>query len=135
LEEFINPVETQTQTETIQVETKKRRTKKEMEEARQMGREDISSINLGLSQFNPTFKTNPISLMKPNASTSLLENEPTPVNVITPLTVATPNRKNTWDNLLQRYQVLTGTDFQRRKGYTKTQFQKLVEKMEQREDI
>jgi len=33
-------------------ETKKRRNKTQMEEARQMGREDINSIQLGLSQFN-----------------------------------------------------------------------------------
>jgi hypothetical protein len=33
-------------------ETKKRRNKTQMEEARQMGKEDINSIQLGLSQFN-----------------------------------------------------------------------------------
>ena len=121
---------------------KKRRTKKEMEEAKQMAREDIASINLGLTQFNPT---NQLSLMKPTGSTNIIGSESgseseseSGFNVITPLTTTTAlssltpltARRNTWSDLLQRYQVLTGTAFQRRKGYTKQEFIKLIEKME-----
>jgi len=45
----------------IEAEKRTRRTKKEMEEARQMGREDIASINLGLYQFEPSFEKPQIS--------------------------------------------------------------------------
>jgi len=44
---------------------KTRRNREQMAEARQMEREDIASINLGLAQFNPTFKSEKITAELP----------------------------------------------------------------------
>jgi hypothetical protein len=53
----------------------KRRNKQQMEEAKQMGREDISSVQLGLSRFNytPPISTQPIDAMSEISTEPLYE--------------------------------------------------------------
>jgi len=55
LSELMTPVPLPSESMILEPIKKPRRTKKEMQEARQMEREDIASYNLGLSQFNPLF--------------------------------------------------------------------------------
>jgi len=64
---------------------KTRRNKKEMEEARTMEREDIASINLGLSQFEPSFKKPQISKDLPKETTESIKKEPNIPEAFTPL--------------------------------------------------
>jgi hypothetical protein len=56
--------------EAIPVLPRTRRTKQQMAEARQMEREDIASINLGLSQFNPLLTNKGIHEGMPKVSES-----------------------------------------------------------------
>jgi len=107
-----------------------RRTKKEMAEAQQMLREDVAST--GLAQFENTFQPKPFNFQE---EASIVSGITQPMSEV-PTTeimseVTTAFRRNTWGDLLQRYQRLTGTVFQRRKGYKKAEFQTLVERMEQ----
>jgi hypothetical protein len=107
-----------------------RRTKKEMAEAAQMLREDVGST--GLAQFENTFQPKPFNFQEEasvvSGITQPMSEMPT-TEIISEVT--TSFRRNTWGDLLQRYQNLTGTVFQRRKGYKKGEFQTLVERMEQ----
>lgn len=60
-----------------------RRNKQQMSEARQMEREDIASINLGLSQFNPQFEKPQINekmSVQPSESVSQEKNIPSTFN-------------------------------------------------------
>jgi hypothetical protein len=106
-----------------------RRTKKEMAEAAQMLREDVAST--GLAQFENTFQPKPFNFQEEasivSGITQPMSEMPT-TEIISNIT--TSFRRNTWGDLLQRYQNLTGTVFQRRKGYKKGDFQALVERME-----
>jgi hypothetical protein len=103
-----------------------RRTKKEMEEAKQMLKEDVAST--GLAQFENTFKPKPFNFEEEaNVISGITQNEMPTTEIISNRSF----RRNTWGDLLQRYQNLTGTMFQRRKGYKKAEFQALVERMEQ----
>jgi len=107
-----------------------RRTKKEMSEAAQMLKEDVAST--GLAQFENTFQPKPFNFEEEasviSGITQPMSEMPT-TEIISNIT--TSFRRNTWGDLLQRYQNLTGTVFQRRKGYKKSEFQTLVERMEQ----
>jgi hypothetical protein len=103
-----------------------RRTKKETEEAKQMLKEDVAST--GLAQFEPAFQPKPFNFQEEESVVSgINQNEPTTENISE---VTKVFRRNTWADLLQRYQNLTGTPFKRRKGYKKAEFQALVEQME-----
>jgi hypothetical protein len=102
---------------------RKRRNKKEMEEAQMMLREDVAST--GLAQFEPLFNmSNPFmndeNISQITTTAPLYEMGRPPASF----------RRNTWSDLLLRYENMTGVPFQRRKGYTKAEFQRLVEKME-----
>jgi len=106
-----------------------RRNKKEMAEAEQMLKEDVAST--GLAQFENTFQPKPFNFEE---SASVISGITQPMSEM-PTTeimseVTTAFRRNTWGDLLQRYQNLTGTMFKRRKGYKKAEFQDLVERME-----
>ena len=92
---------------------KTRRTKQEMNEAKQMEREDISSINLGLSKYE-------------NKPTTAIEIK----SEIEPV-IAKKLRKNSMEDLQQRYYDQTGNFMDIPKGYKIKDFKKLVEKMEQ----
>ena len=91
---------------------KTRRTKQEMSEAKQMEREDISSINLGLSKYE-------------NKPTTAIEIK----SEIEPV-IAKKLRKNSMEDLQQRYYDQTGNFMDIPKGYKIKDFKELVEKME-----
>lgn len=108
-------IETQTE-EPIKITkplVKARRTKQEMSEAKQMEREDISSINLGLSKYE-------------NKPTTAIEIK----SEIEPV-IAKKLRKNSIEDLQQRYYDQTGEFMNLRKGYKIKDFKELVEKLEQ----
>lgn len=126
--EDVNP---DVKAEPVLSEAKKRtrRNKKEMAEAEQMLKEDVAST--GLAQFENTFQPKPFNFEE---SASVISGITQPMSEM-PTTeimseVTTAFRRNTWGDLLQRYQNLTGTMFTRRKGYKKAEFQALVERME-----
>jgi hypothetical protein len=104
---------------------RKRRNKKEMEEAQMMLREDVAST--GLAQFEPLFNmSNPFMNNEENISQITTTAPLYEMEQMQPASF----RRNTWADLLFRYEGMTGTPFQRRKGYTKAEFQRLVEKLE-----
>jgi hypothetical protein len=86
----------------IPVPLKSRRTKNEMEEAKQMAKEDVTSLQLGLSKYNI-----------PEGS-------------------GKKNRKNSISDLQERYFNLTGENMNLTKDFKAKQFQKLVEELESR---
>lgn len=102
-----------------------RRTKKEMEENRSMIKEDISSYNLRLAQFEPAFK--PMKDIETSSIVSGITQSEIPTETEN---IYTSFKKDTWNDLLMRYKNLTGEKFIRRKGYLKEDFKKLVERME-----
>jgi len=104
-----------------------RRTKKEMAEAAQMLKEDVAST--GLAQFENTFQPKPFNFQEEASLVSGITQSELPTTE-TMSEVPITFRRNTWSDLLQRYQRLTGTVFERRKGYKKVEFQALVERME-----
>lgn len=91
---------------------KTRRTKQEMSEAKQMEREDAASINLGLSKYE-------------NKPTTAIEIK----SEIEPV-IAKKLRKNSMEDLQQRYYDQTGEFFNITKGFKIKDFKELVEKME-----
>jgi hypothetical protein len=92
-----------------------------------MLKEDVAST--GLAQFENTFKPKPFNFDEEGSIVSGITQSEIPTTEIIS-EVTTSFRRNTWGDLLQRYQNLTGQNFQRRKGYKKTEFQTLVERME-----
>jgi len=92
---------------------KTKRNKQEMGESRQMGEEDISSIKLGLTKYNFT----------PEPVASSLEPE-------LPIVVGKKIRKNSMEDLQQRYFNQRGEYRNIPKGYTIKEFKLLVEKLE-----
>lgn len=124
LTEMITPVE--------------KRTKKEIKEARQMRKEDIASINLGLSQFKPPFEERRIEQMNPSISSFEPVPEPSPALEEEPQTPKekrsyrkkkfTP-RRNSLEDLKMRYEKLQGEEPPNMKiGELKRQVQQLEKK-------
>lgn len=96
---------------------KTKRNKQEMAEARQMGGEDISSINLGLSKYN---------FIPQEESETTIEN----LSEITSPVIVKKIRKNSLEDLQQRYYAQTGQFMDISRGYKIKDFKELVEKME-----
>jgi hypothetical protein len=92
----------------IPAESKKKRTKKEIGEAKQMEKEDI---NLGLSQFNPQFEPQTLSLMNPSISSFEPLPEPqTPKEKRVYRKKSFLPRRNSLEDLKIRYEKIQGEE-------------------------